>query len=224
MLNKELRRRCLTTTSFQLLVRDQLSLTWAAPMTSEYPSPIPDGFPHDKAKGDWLLYGYHVFKTHSMRNRRRICNIISQLQSQYEVTATAAGYLHGPHSEQMQLNFRAMVEEQLLLQKVSQMYDYELFLKVLDMFNEAWAKDLKKPKFKGGEVQMTVIETRRLVEGKKTLPRRNPGEVILQRMEKSLRKNQGVVMAAKQVGSRGRRRVKDRTTTELEGTIVSNAN
>jgi len=220
-LSKQLRRRCLTTASFQLIVRDQISQTWAAPMTSEYPSPMPEGFPHGKANGDWFLYGHHVFKTNSMRNRRRILNIISQLQIQYIATATEAGYLEGPHSGQMRANLRAMVELQLLLRKVSQMYDYQLFLKVLDMFNDAWARDLRKPRFKGEDAQKALKEARRLVEGKEVLPRRDPGKLVLQRLENSLRENQGLVMAAKRAGSKSRRREKGNTTF-FEGTIPSN--
>ena len=45
------------------------------------------------AKGDWLLYGHHVHKTQSMRNRRRIFNIIDQLDFQYKIKAAKTGYI-----------------------------------------------------------------------------------------------------------------------------------
>ena len=140
-LNKSLRRRCLATTSFQLLVRDRLSETLAVAFPSEYPpSPMPEGFPHRGPAGDRLFYGHHVFKSDSKHNRQRIFNIISQMQKQYTIKATEAGYLEGPNSETMQDNLRDMVD--------------------------AWRKDLESPKFIEGNVQKVLIEAREIVQGR----------------------------------------------------------
>ena len=79
VLNKHLRHRCLTSYSYQNVVRKRLFKTWATPIPSEYPAKNQEGYAYATAKGDWLLYGHHVHKTQSMRNRRRIFNIIDQL-------------------------------------------------------------------------------------------------------------------------------------------------
>src|SRR5271170_8069737 len=93
ILNKDIRRRTLTTDAYQTLVRDRLkSFVWALPLESEIPEKAPDGYPLPTLTGDWLLYGYHIHKTNSLRNRRRIFNILAQMECRYLDNANDAGY------------------------------------------------------------------------------------------------------------------------------------
>ena len=144
ILNKTLRYRCITTSSYQNLVRDQLKGTFALPVPAEILPHYPSGFPFPTASGDWLLYGYHVHKTSSMRNRRRIFNLISQLKSRYLIKAEAEGYLSGPQSEQKQKYLRTIVDQQLLLRRLNGTYHFELMVKVLGELNKAVSADLMK--------------------------------------------------------------------------------
>jgi len=167
LLNKTLRHRCLTTSSFQNIVRDQLKGTFAFPVPAEIQPHHPSGFPFPTASGDWLLYGYHVHKTQSMRNRRRIFNLISQLKSLYPIKATAEGYLSGPQSEQKRNYLRTVVDQQLLLRRLNGMYDFELFVKVLGELNKAVSQDLMKAKFTGTKLPKAMEKVRGMVEGNK---------------------------------------------------------
>src|SRR5438552_1112992 len=142
-LSKHLRHRCLTTISYHNIVRERLFKTWATPLPSEYPVNIPEGYAHPSATGDWLLYGQHVYKTHSMRNRRRILNIIDQLKQKYNQKGMEDGYLAGPHAEQKQRYLRAIIDQQLLFRKLNEMYDFNMLINALTVLNKAYAEDLK---------------------------------------------------------------------------------
>jgi hypothetical protein len=134
-LNKSLRYRTLTTMSFQNIVRNRLARTWALPVEGEYTDAHTAGYPYANATGDWLLYGYHVFNTPSMRNRRRIFNIVAQLKAQYLRKASEAGYLDGPESEAMHAYFAMSIDEQLLIHRLNELYDFDLFIQVMDLLN-----------------------------------------------------------------------------------------
>jgi hypothetical protein len=185
-LSKQQRRRCLTTQSYQNLVRTHLFNTWATPIPSEYPAKIQDGFPHQNATGDWLLYGYHVYKTSSMRNRRRIFNLIDQLESQYLLKGAQEGYLSGPNSEQQQIYLRAMIDQQLLLRKLNQMYDFELFVKAATELNNAYAQDLMKPRLMGTKLPSAVEKVKKMMVGKVALGERRPGRGMEKRITEKI--------------------------------------
>ena len=84
-----------------------------------------------------------------MRNRRRIFNIIDQLDFLYKIKAVNAGYISGPHAEQKQLYLRTLVDQQLLLRKLNEMYDFELFVKALTALNKAYVEDLRTERVYG---------------------------------------------------------------------------
>ena len=178
VLSKTLRHRCLTSRSYQNVVRKRLLKTWATPIPSEYPSKMQEGYAHSKATGDWLLYGHHVHKTQSMRNRRRIFNLIDQLDSLYKVKAINEEYALGPHAEQKQLYLRTIIDQQLLLRKLNEMYDFELFVKALTMLNKAYARDLKTERFMGTKLGPAVEKVKQMMRGKVALPARPPPRAI----------------------------------------------
>jgi hypothetical protein len=60
--------------------------------------------------GDWLLYGYHIHKTALLRNRRRIFNILAQIECRYLDNANNVSYLGGPLFMLMKMNLHAQVE------------------------------------------------------------------------------------------------------------------
>ena len=182
ILNKTLRHRCITTNSFQNLVRDQLQGTFALPVPAEIQPHHPSGFPFPTASGDWLLYSYHVHQTQSMRNRRRIFNLISQLKTLYPIKATAEGYLSGPQSEQKRNYLRTVVDQQLLLRRLNGMYDFELFVKVLGELNKAVSQDLMKAKFTGTKLPKAMEKVRGMVEGKKGGGKQRPTQAMEKRI------------------------------------------
>jgi len=168
-LNKRLRFTCLISTDFQSLVRDALFKTWACPTPAEEQDHLniemlstrlnkakniisTDGYPKRKAMGDWLLYGTEVFKSPNMRNRRRIFRLLSQMREKYIHNAQQFGYLKLPSggsqfprysSEQLKINFRAMVEHQLVLGSIGtgipgSSKRYSLFIEVMEIFNRAY--------------------------------------------------------------------------------------
>jgi hypothetical protein len=206
-LSKAIRYRCLTTTSFQYLVRNRLFETWAVPISREYAfaSRSLDEFPHPNARGDWLHYGYQVFKTDSMRNRRRIFNIITQIKSQYFVKAVEEGYLAGPHAEQKQMYLRAIVDQQLLLGKLNEMYDFELFIKALTVFNKAYEKDLTKQKFRGSKLPQAVEIVKALMEGKPSNSKSRPSQAVERRMMAKIDERMKLLLIEKQMYRRPRR-------------------
>lgn len=110
------------------------------------------------------------------------------------------------------MNFKAMVEQQLLLRKVNLMYDYNLFLKVLDTFKNAWENDMRKSKFMGEKVRQAVIEVSALMEGKTAKPRTDPGELVLEMLHAAIKRYlKKTVITAKQLDSRPRRENKANT-------------
>jgi hypothetical protein len=173
---KELRYYSLTEPTYQLTVRNAIRETqWAMPVASEIPDKVPDGYPDPNTTGDWLLYGTHIHKTNSMRNRRRIFNLMSQMESQYITKATDEGYLNGPNSKQMQNYLRASLEQQLLIRKLNGMFDYDLFVKCMKIFNQAYKEDLKSPRFTGTQMPIAVENVKKEMRGKKALAMRQPG-------------------------------------------------
>jgi len=174
---KQLRHYCLTDETYQNFVRNTLISSWAIPTVPELPSKIPDGYPSPQATGDWLLYGTHVHKTNSMRNRRRIFHILDQMEHQYVLNATEAGYLQGPNSEKMQQYLRASIEQQLLIGELNQMYDYSLFIKCMKIFNQAYKEDLKHPLFTGSEMPLAVHAVKKAMAGSHVLAIRDPGRL-----------------------------------------------
>ena len=197
-LSKELRHRCLTTSSYQNIVRARLSTIWATPVPSEYPTVISEGYPHLNASGDWLLYGYHVHKTDSMRNRRRIFDLTAQIESQYHRKAAELGYTSGPTAEKKQLYLRAIVDQQLLLRKLNEMYDFDLFIKSLTELNKAYAADLTKQKFAGNKLPRAVERVRRMMEGKAGREKRHPGRALEQRMLAKINERMQLIMLEKE--------------------------
>ena len=186
ILSKQQRYRCLTTQSYQNLVRTHLFNTWATPIPSEYPAKIQDGFPRQQATGDWLLYGHHVYKTASMRNRRRIFNLIDQLESLYLLKGTQEGYLSGPNSEQQQIYLRAMVDQQLLLRKLNHMYNFDLFVKAATELNNAYAQDLMKPRLMGTKLPPAVEKVKKMMAGKVALGERRPGRGMEKKIQEKI--------------------------------------
>jgi hypothetical protein len=182
ILNKNIRRRCLTNKSFQNFIRAHLFNTWATPIPSEYPTKLHPGYPYHTATGDWLLYGYHVYKTASMHNRRRIFNLINQLESQYLFKGKEQGYLSGPYSEQQQNYLRAIIDQQLLLRKLNEMYDFELFIKCITVLNDAYSQDLRKPRLMGTQLPSAVGKVKKLMVGKVALGERRPGRIMERRL------------------------------------------
>ena len=194
-LNKHLRHRCLMSESFQNIVRSHLDIN-SIPILEEYPH-ISEDYPHPAANGNWLLYSQHV-KTHpSMRNRRRIINIISQLKSQYIKKATQGGYLVGPNSQRMQSYLRMLVEQQLLLRKICNMYDFELFLKAMTVLNKAYAVDIRRPKFMGKEMPVAMAAVKKLVEGKVPLPKQLPSAILDDRIFNKICERNDLIMVEK---------------------------
>jgi hypothetical protein len=178
-LNKDFRNRALRNVSYQNLVRKKLFETWAVPLETEYPLKIPDEYPHPLACGDWLRYGWDVFRTPSMCNRRRIFTLIRQLEWQYRFKAKEACYLEVPNSHAMQSYFRALVDQQLLIHRLNEITDFDLFLQVMDLFNEAFSKDLRKPKFRGNELPAAVQATRAMmIKGKIGMAKQDPRAVL----------------------------------------------
>lgn len=204
-LNKTLRYRCLTTETFQNQVRNRIQKTWAAPLSSEYPHPLPQGYAHSSASGDWLLYGYHVFKTNSMRNRRRIVKLIQHLKEQYFIKAKEAGYIDGPNSIQMQRWFHANIDQQLLIHKVSEMYNFELFIKIMTTFNRAYTTDLTKQKFMGKKIPEAVEFVKELVRGKQSFGKRRPGREMEARMMDKIHERQKLCFEEKNKFAQPRR-------------------
>lgn len=169
-LSKRLRFTCLISTDFQSLVRNALFKTWACPTPAEEQDHLNnemlithlnkaknitsiDGYPKRKAMGDWLLYGTEVFKSPNMRNRRRIFHLLSQMREKYIHNAQQFGYLKLPSGEsqfpcysserQLKVNFRAMVEHQLVLGSIGTGIPgtskrYSLFIEVMEIFNMAY--------------------------------------------------------------------------------------
>jgi len=173
---KELRYHALTDISYQLSVREALRRKqWTMPVPAEIPAKCPDGYPAPTAIGDWLLYGTHINKTNSMRNRRRIFDLIGQMERQYTSKAKSEGYLNGPHAAQMQKYLRSSIEQQLLIHKLNTMYDYDLFIKCMRIFNQAYKEDLKKRLFTGTKMPIAVENVKQEMKGRKPLPMRNPG-------------------------------------------------
>jgi hypothetical protein len=181
-LNKTIRYRALTTTSFQTIIRRKLLGAWAVPIQSEYPNPIPQGYAHSRAEGDWLLYGTHVFKTQSMRNRRRIFNLVNQLKSQYTKKATEAGYLDGPNSSSMKSYFATLIDQQLLIHRLNELCNYDLFVKVMEILNKAVSEDLRGPKFRGTKLPIAVDLAMGMMQGKLPVQRRNPAVPMMRRI------------------------------------------
>ena len=177
-MSKTLRHRCLATRSYQNIVRKRLLKTWATPVPSEYPSKLQEGYAHSKATGDWLLYGHHVHKTQSMRNRHRIFNLIDQLVSMYKVKAISEEYTSGPHAEQKQLYLRTIIDQQLILRKLNEMYDFELFVKALTTLNKAYVEDLRTDKFMGTKLGPAVEKVKQIMRRKVALPARSPPRAI----------------------------------------------
>jgi hypothetical protein len=165
ILNKDIRRRTLTSEPYQTLVRDRLkSFAWALPLESEIPEKAPDGYPVPTLTGDWLLYGYHIHKTNSLRNRRRIFNLLAQMECRYLDNANDAGYLGGPFSDIMRINLHAQVEQQLILATVVKMQDWDLLDQILTMLNEAHETDLLwYGKFMGTRLPLAVAAARATV-------------------------------------------------------------
>lgn len=173
---KELRYYCLTDSGYQIAVRGALQQTqWALPVAPEISDKLQDGYPDSSISGDWLLYGTHIHKTNSMRNRSRIFKIIVQMETQYRANATKEGYLNGPNSTQMQNYLRASIEQQLLIHKLNEMYDYELFIKCMKILNGAYREDLNCSKFTGSQIPVAVESVKREMRGKKMLVRRPLG-------------------------------------------------
>jgi len=163
-LSKRLRFRCLISTDFQSIVRDALFQTWACPSPAEEKDQLDkemltavlssksldkakniisaNGYPRRKAMGDWLHYGSEVFKSPNMRNRRRIFRIITQLRQKYQDRAERLGYLNGPESELRKINFRALVEHQLVLANVAAEGStrYALFVEIIELFTDIYPK------------------------------------------------------------------------------------
>jgi hypothetical protein len=165
ILNKDFRRRTLTSESYQTLVRDRLkSFAWALPLESEIPEKAPDGYPMPTLTGDWLLYGYHIHKTNSIRNCRRIFNILAQMECRYLDNANHVGYLGGPFSEIMRVNLQAQVEQQLILANVVEMQDWDLLDHILTILNEAQENDLFwYGKFRGKGLPVAVATARAMM-------------------------------------------------------------
>lgn len=197
-LSKHLRHRCLTSQSYQNIVRERLFKTWATPIPSEYPAKSQEGYAYPTAKGDWLMYGHHAHKTQSMRNRRRIFNIINQLDSLYKIKAVKAGYFSGPHAEQKQLYIRTIVDQQLILRKLNEMYDFELFVKALTALNKAYVEDLRTDQFMGTKLPAAVEKVRRFMVGKIALPRRRPPRAIEGRLMERINERLTFVLMEKE--------------------------
>jgi hypothetical protein len=205
-LNKTIRHRTLTNVTFQSIVRYELLATnWPLPIPTEYPTPIPEGYAHPRATGDWLLYGYHIFKTQSMRNRRRIFNIIAQLDRQYHKKATETGYLSGPKSESMKSYFEILIDQQLLLHQLNLLYDYNLFSKVVALLNEAIKRDLIEPKFQGIHLPVAYETAKRMVEGKSPIPEVRPTGRLEDRMHEVIAQRTVLVFEDKRIYSQPRR-------------------
>ena len=98
-----------------------------------------------------------------MRNRRRIFDIIRQMEAQYIVKATEAGYLSGPNSQQMKSYLQAQIEEKLLMRELSALRDFELFVRGMAMLNKAYSIDLNKPKFMGKKLPLAVADVKSLM-------------------------------------------------------------
>jgi hypothetical protein len=197
-LSKGLRHRCLATPSYQNIVRARLFTIWATPVPSEYPAVISEGYPHPSAIGDWLLYGYHVHKTESMRNRHRIFDLTAQIEAQYHRKATELGYASGPTAEKKQTYLRAIVDQQLLLRKLNEMYDFDLFIKSLTELNKAYAADLTKTKFTGNKLPRAVEKVRGMMEGKAGREKRHPERALEQRMLAQINERMQLVMLEKE--------------------------
>ena len=208
-LNKFIRYRCLTTQSFQNIVRAHLFKTWAAPTPPEdvthAPDAYPEIFPHPTARGDWLLYGQRVFQSDSMRNRRRIFKIIEQLQRQYVHNATQSGYLSGTYAEQKQAYVRAIVEQQLLLKDL-QLYDFNVFMQALTILNKACEADLRRPKFRGNKLPQAVEKVKGLIVGNsvRSSHRSRLDRHIEQRIMSKITERMGLVMEEKKRDRRPR--------------------
>jgi hypothetical protein len=176
-LNKDFCNQALRNVSYQNLVHKKLFETWAVPVETEYPLKISYEYPHLLACRNWLLYGWDIFRTPSMRNRRRIFTLIRQLEWQYRFKAKEACYLEGPNSHAMQLYFRALVDQQLLIHRLNKITDFNLFLQVMGLLNEAFSKDLRKPKFRGNELPAAVPVVRAMmIKGKIGIMKQDPGQ------------------------------------------------
>ena len=113
-----------------------------------------------------------------MRNRRRIFNLIAQLESLYPVKATVKGYLSGPQSEQKRGYLRTIVDQQLVLRRLNGMYDFELLVKVLGELNKAVSQDLMKAKFTGTKLAKAMEKVKGMVEGKKGGVKQGPTQAM----------------------------------------------
>jgi hypothetical protein len=187
--NRDLRYFCLHDQSYQKRVRDTLHDTWAVPTAAEHRLPFPDGYPAPNASGDWLLYGYYVFKTESMKNRRRIFGLLDQMEKVYLQRAREKGYLDSPHADQMQEYLRAKIDQQLLLHKLDSMNNYPLLIKCMTWLNHALAEDLCEEPYRGRHLGPAVQRVRNEVQGKKTGSKR-----LLQRYERGIQRVIGVRM------------------------------
>lgn len=195
IVSKDLRHRCLMSESLQNIVRSLLDIN-SIPIPEEFPH-ISEDFPHPTAMGNWLLYSQHVKSHPSMRNRRRIISIISQLKAQYIKKATEGGYLVGPNSQKMQSYLRTLVEQQLLLRKICNMYDFDLFLKVMTTLNKAYATDNRKPKFMGKEMPVAMETVTKLVDGKVPLSRQSPPHILEERLFNKIWERNDLIMVEK---------------------------
>jgi hypothetical protein len=165
ILNKKLRRRCVTTSSFQLLVRNQVIKTLRLfPTRAEYTTN--SKYINPAATGDWLRYGYETTTFPSYRNRKRIITLIKHREEQYFLKASKEGYTSGPNSLIKQKYLETLIDQQLLLRKLNSMYDFKLFLAVIEKLNNAYREDIKGEKFMGKEVIESMKVVEKMVEGK----------------------------------------------------------
>ena len=205
ILSKTIRHRCLTMASFQNIVRQRLFKTWATPIQSEYLPQIKSGYPHHTSTGDWLLYGYHVYKTASMRNcRRRILDLINQQETQFHLKAIEQGYSSGPNSEHQQTYLRAIIDQQLILRKLNEMYDFELFVKAATILNNAYREDLTQPRLMGTKLPGAVKKVKKLMVGKVALKERRPGRTMNQKIVEIINERFKFNVIENQVWSRPR--------------------
>jgi len=113
-----------------------------------------------------------------MRNRRRIFNLISQLKSRYLFNAEGCEVVYGAKFEQRRNYLRTIVDQQLLLRKLIEMYDFELFVKVLGELNKAVSADLMKVKFLGTKLPKAMEKVKGMVEGKKGQVKKGPTQAM----------------------------------------------
>ena len=70
------------------------------------------------------------------------------------------------------------MDQQLLLRKLIEMYDFELFVKVLGELNKAVSADLMKVKFLGTKLPKAMEKVKGMVEGKKGQVKKGPTQAM----------------------------------------------